>query len=255
VGNCPPAVILIEKGDLKMPVGVIVNVLAVLIGGFIGAFLGNKIPERLRVALPLTFGAASMGMGVQLIGKIHLLPPVILALILGSAIGEIINLEKGIEWCANKIRGPIEKLFSSNSSMDSNQFLQQFVGIVVLFCASGTGIFGALNEGMTGDPSILFSKSFLDFFTAAIFATALGYIVMTVAVPQFIILFGLFLSAGFILPLVNDNLIADFSALGGIIMLVTGFRIAGIKSFPVANMLPGLILVMPISSLWMHFFG
>jgi len=237
-----------------MPVGTIVNALAVLIGGFVGAFLGNKIPERLRVSLPLTFGAASMGMGVVLIGKAHTLPAVVLSLILGSVIGELIKLEKGIEWCANKVRGPIENLFSSNSSMDSKDFMEKFIGIVVLFCASGTGIFGALNEGMTGDPSILFSKSFLDFFTAAIFATALGYIVLTVAIPQFIILLGLFLSAGFILPLVNDQLIADFSALGGIIMLVTGLRISGIKSFPVANMLPGLVIVMPIASLWEYFF-
>jgi len=238
-----------------MPIGVIVNALAVLIGGFFGAFLGNKIPERLRVALPLTFGAASMGMGIVLIGKVHTLPAVVLSLIIGSAIGELVKLEKGIEWCANKVRVFIEKVFSSKNTMDSKNFMEQFVGIVVLFCASGTGIFGALNEGMTGDASILFSKSFLDLFTAGIFATALGYIVLTVAVPQFIILLALFLSAGLILPMVNANLIADFSALGGIIMFVTGLRIAGIKSFPVANMLPGLVLVMPIASLWTHFFS
>lgn len=238
-----------------MPVGVIVNVLSVLVGSLIGAFFGEKIPERLRVAMPLTFGAASMGMGIALIVKVETLPAVVLALVLGSAIGELIHLEKGIEWCANKVRGPIEKLFSSNNSMTPKFFLEQFVGIVVLFCASGTGIFGALNEGMTGDASILFSKSILDFFTAAIFATALGYIVMTIAVPQFAILLGLFLSAGFIMPLVNNHLINDFSALGGIIMLVTGLRISGIKSFPVANMLPGLILVMPLSALWLHFFS
>lgn len=39
----------------------------------------------------------------------------------------------------------------------------------------------------------------------------------------------------------------SFKTLG---MLVAGFRIAGIKSFPVANMLPALVLVMPISHLW-----
>ncbi|WP_033827148.1 DUF554 domain-containing protein [Bacillus andreraoultii] len=238
-----------------MPIGVIINSFVIIFGGFAGAFLGDKIPERLRVALPLTFGAASMGMGIHLIGEMHMLPPVILSLIIGSAIGELIQLEKGIEWCARKIQSPIEKIFSSKSNIDQEQFMEQFVGIIVLFCASGTGIFGSLNEGMTGDFTILLSKSFLDLFTAAIFATALGYIVVTVAIPQFIIQFSLFLSAGFILPLVNEHLIGDFSALGGIIMLVTGFRICGIKSFPVANMLPGMILVMPISSLWMFIFG
>ncbi|MFT8390854.1 MAG: DUF554 domain-containing protein [Sporolactobacillus sp.] len=238
-----------------MPVGVLVDVLAVFIGSLIGAFFGEKIPERLRVSMPMTFGAASMGMGIALIIKVETLPAVVLALVLGSAIGELIRLEKGIEWCANKVRGPIERLFSSNHSMAPKYFLEQFVGIVVLFCASGTGIFGALNEGMTGDASILFSKAVLDFFTAAIFATALGYMVVTIAVPQFFILLGLFLSAGLILPMVNGHLINDFSALGGIIMFVTGLRISGIKSVPVANMRPGLVLVMPLSALWLHFFS
>ncbi|MDT3425585.1 putative membrane protein YqgA involved in biofilm formation [Paenibacillus forsythiae] len=239
-----------------MPVGPIVNALAVFLGGLIGAFLGEKIPERLRIALPLTFGAASMGMGVNLIVKLHMLPPVVLSLIIGSAIGELIKLEKGIEWCAQRVRGPVERLFSGGgSSLDSKSFMEKFVGIVVLFCASGTGIFGALNEGMTGDFTVLISKSFLDFFTAAIFATALGYLVMTVAIPQFVILLALFLSAGFILPVVTPEMIADFTACGGMIMLVTGFRISGIKSFPVANMLPALLLVMPVSQLWTHFVG
>lgn len=237
-----------------MPSGVIINALSVLLGGLIGAFLGDKIPERVRKALPLTFGAASMAMGINLIMKMHTMPAVILALILGSAIGELIKLEKGIEWCAERVRKPVERIFSSKVNIDNQkEFMEKFVGIVVLFCASGTGIFGALNEGMTGDHSVLIAKSFLDFFTAAIFATALGYIVLTICIPQFIILIGLFLSAALILPMTTPAMVADFTACGGIIMLATGFRISGIKAFPIANMLPALVIVMPISHLWTNF--
>lgn len=91
----------LEK-KIIMPIGVIVNASAVLFGGLIGAFLGDKIPEGLRTALPLTFGAASMGMGVNYIVKLHVLPAVILALILGSAIGELIKLEELIGKLAHK---------------------------------------------------------------------------------------------------------------------------------------------------------
>lgn len=233
-----------------MATGVIMNVVSVILGGFIGAVFGNKIPQRLHVALPLTFGIAAMGMGITLITKIHLLPPVILSLLLGSIIGELIKLEAGIAWLASKVREPIERLIPSKNSIDQGKFLEQFVSVVVLFCASATGIFGALNEGMTGDASILLSKSFLDFFTAAIFAASLGYIVLLIAIPQFIILMALFLSAGIIFPLTTPEMIADFSATGGIVLLATGLRISGIKSFPVANMLPALIIAMPISHYW-----
>lgn len=237
-----------------VPIGVIINALSVLLGGLIGAFLGDKIPERVRKALPLTFGAASMAMGISLIVKMDTMPAVILSLILGSSIGELIKLEKGIEWCADRIRKPIENMFSSKGNIhNQKEFMEKFVSIVVLFCASGTGIFGALNEGMTGDHSVLIAKSFLDFFTAGIFAAALGYIVLTICVPQFIVLICLFFSASLILPMTTPAMVGDFTACGGIIMLATGFRISGIKAFPIANMLPALVLVMPISHLWTMF--
>lgn len=236
---------------MNLPEGVIINSLSVLFGGLAGAFLGKRIPERLRTILPLTFGLASMAMGVTMIIKLNTLPAVILALILGSIIGESIKLEKGIEYCATLVRKPINRIFKDTGNVDNPQeFMEKFVGILVLFCASGTGIFGAFNEGMTGDASILLTKSFLDFFTAAIFATALGFIVAAIAIPQFVILLALFLSAGLIVPMTDAMMIADFSAAGGIIMLATGFRICGIKSFPIANMLPALIIVMPLSHFW-----
>lgn len=37
---------------------------------------------------------------------------------------------------------------------------------------------------------------------------------------------------------------------GGLLMVATGLRICNIKLFPVANMLPGLVLIMPLSHLW-----
>lgn len=246
-----------------MPFGVIVNAFSVLFGGLIGGFLGDKIPERLRLALPLTFGVASMAMGVNYTVKLKVLPAVILALILGSAIGELIKLEDIIGKAAQSVRGPIEGLFSGKRSEaieevavtldNQNAFMEKFVGILILFCASGTGIFGALNEGMTGDHSILLTKSILDFFTAGIFATSLGVLVGFICIPQIIILLALFFSATFVLPLTTPTMIADFTACGGMIMLATGFRISGIKAFPVANMIPALILVMPISHLWTTF--
>lgn len=62
----------------------------------------------------------------------------------------------------------------------------------------------------------------------------------------------LFLSATFIMPMTTEVMLADFTACGGILMLATGFRIAGVKSFPIANMLPAMILVMPFSYAWVN---
>ncbi len=131
--------------------------------------------------------------------------------------------------------------------------MNQFIAVLILFCASGTGIFGALTEGMTGDPTILLTKSILDFFTAAIFASTLGYIITAIFIPQLIIFVILFFAATFIMTLISPSMIADFTACGGIIMLATGFRLCGIRHFPTANMLPSLLLVMPFSTAWQQF--
>ncbi|MFH8135743.1 DUF554 domain-containing protein [Pantoea osteomyelitidis] len=236
-----------------MVVGPFVNGSAVLVGGLAGAFLGNKVPERLRVALPMTFGLASMGLGIVLIGKIHSLPAVILALILGAALGESVFLETKIGRLGNLAKGLVSRFQNQDTGLDPAAFTERYVAILVLFCASGTGIIGAMTEGMTHDANILLVKSIMDIFTAAIFATVLGYAVAVIAIPQLIVQLLLASSAVLIMPHTSAPMMNDFTAAGGFVMLAAGFRIAGIKSFPVANMLPALVLVMPVSYLWTHF--
>ena len=134
--------------------------------------------------------------------------------------------------------------------MTHDEFVATLVTVIVLFCASGTGIYGSLDSGMTGDSSVLIAKSILDFFTALIFATNLGYVVSIIAIPQFIIFYILFLLAKFIFPLTTPDMILDFKAAGGILMLATGFRMIKVKMFPTADMIPAMILIMPCSWIW-----
>lgn len=147
----------------------------------------------------------------------------------------------------------MNKFLPPVKGLSQDEFTEKFVAILVLFCASGTGIFGAMHEGMTGDPSILYIKTMLDLFTAAIFATMLGFSVMVIGIPLVIIQVGLATLATFILPMITPAMMADFSCAGGLLMVATGLRICNIKTFPVANMLPALVLVMPFSWLWLHF--
>ena len=218
-----------------MLIGPYVNGSAVIIGGLIGAMAGGKLPERVKTALPMTFGLCSVGLGITLVLKVKYMPAVVLAMVLGAFLGELLHLEKRIGSAAGSTRGLINKVLPPVQGLGHEEFTEKFVAILVLFCASGTGIFGAMTEGMSGDPSILYIKTILDLFTAGIFATLLGYAVML---------------AVFILPMITPSMMADFSCAGGLLMVATGLRICNIKLFPVANMLPGLVLVMPFSHLW-----
>ena len=48
-----------------MPIGVIINTVAIFLGGIAGALLGNKLPEKYKEQLNLIFGLCSIGMGIS----------------------------------------------------------------------------------------------------------------------------------------------------------------------------------------------
>lgn len=232
-----------------MPTGIIVCVLSVALGGAIGFLIKDKLSDHLKTNLNVIFGICSMAMAITSINLMQYMPAVIFAIVIGTAIGLTIHLGELVNKVAIMMQKMITKIIPSLNNT-STEFTNQLVTIIVLFCASGTGIYGSLVLGMSNDSSILLSKAILDFFTAMIFACNLGLVVSCIAIPQFIIMFILFLLAGFILPYCTDYMINDFKACGGILMLATGFRICKIKDFPIADMLVAMIIVMPISYFW-----
>ena len=206
--------------------GIICNVLAVALGGLAGAVFGQKLPEHFRIGLNSIFGICAMGMGISSITLMENMPAVIMAVILGTSAGLLIHLGDKITASGKLLQNAMEK--------------------------KGTGIYGSLDAGMTGNVTILMSKSVLDFFTAMIFACSLGIITSVIAIPQFVIFTCLFLLAKMIYPLTTPTMINDFKACGGFVLLATGLRIAKIKEFPIADMIPAMILVMPISAFWVN---
>ena len=238
-----------------MPIGVISNAVAVFLGGIIGAILGNRMSASYKENMNLIFGACAMGMGINSIILMQNMPAVIMALIIGTSLGLAVHLGERINDAGAAMQRLISRFIkvSGSGGMSKEEFQGLLLTTIVLFCASGTGIYGSIVSGMTGDHSILLAKAILDFFTALIFACSLGAVVSIVAIPQFILFFVLFLCAGLIFPLTSDAMIADFKACGGILMLVTGFRMIKVKMFPVADMIPAMIVVMPFTWLWVTY--
>ena len=223
-----------------MPIGVIVNCIAVLLGGILGAVLKNYFPDKLKHALPNIFGLSAITMGIYLIIRLESLSAVVLAVILGTVVGELLGLEE------NLLTG-LKKLENALPIRLNEEQLDILVSLIILFCFSGTGIFGAMNSAMTGDHSILYAKSVMDFFTAVIFGTTAGCMVGFIAIPQFLVGSVLFSAAAYLLPGVSDIMLANFKACGGIITLAVGLKISNIKKTSVLNILPSLILVFPFS--------
>ena len=233
-----------------MPIGVIIDAASVAIGGILGALAGHKLPAYLKTQLNIVLGLCSMGMGISSIGLMKNMPAVIFAIVLGSGIGLAVGLGGWINKGAEELQKPITKVAGQPVPLSQEEFISTLVTVIVLFCASGTGIYGSLDAGMTGDNVILISKSILDLFTAAVFACNLGYVVSLVALPQLVLFLALFYGARGILPLTTPDMIADFKACGGFLMVATGLRMTKIKEFPIADMIPAMILAMPFSWMW-----
>lgn len=237
-----------------MPIGIVANSLSIAIGGVIGACVGGKLSEDFKDKLNMIFGCCSMAIGISSIVLMQNMTAVVFSVIIGTVIGLAIHLGDRINACGRIVQRVLDRLIPhTNTGISPEEFEATLATVVVIFCASGMGIYGSIVSGMTGDHSILMAKSILDLFTALIFACILGGIVSVIAVPQFVIFWILFLCAKIIFPMTTDAMIADFKACGGFIMLATGFRIIKVKMFPTADMIPAMILVMPISWLWTSF--
>lgn len=237
-----------------MPIGIIVNALSVAVGGVIGAAAGHRLKDGFKENLNMIFGACSMGMGVSTIVLMDNMPAVIFSVIIGTALGLAFHLGERVNSGARLMQKGIACVIKNNhTDLSEEEFMNTLVTVIVLFCVSGTGIYGSIISGMNGDHSIMIAKSILDLFTALIFACNLGLVVSLIAVPQFLIFFLLFVCAGLIYPLTTPAMINDFKACGGFIMLASGFRIIRVKMFPSADMIPSMILVMPFSWLWVTY--
>ena len=230
-----------------MPTGVIVDSLAVLFGGLIGSLLSKRINEKLKANLTLMFGLCAIAIGIKSIIVLVNLPVVILSIIIGAAIGIVLRFEERVSNLLKVFEKPL-KSFSKVDNQD--EYISGLITVIVLFCASATGIFGSLDSGFSGDHTVLFSKAIMDFFTAVIFACNYGNVIALVSIPQFVVYLIIFLLASLIFPHTTSTMIADFKGCGGLLTLATGYRIMKVKNFPVVDMIPSLLIVMPLSALW-----
>lgn len=231
-----------------MPVGIFSDVFMMFCGGALGCLLGSRLSDGWKESLNHVLALAAIVMGLNLSVKGTNLSAVVLSLLLGAVAGEALGIETAIN------RGALAALNRVlGGKGDADHLLQASVALVI-FCFNGTGWYGALNEGLTGDGSILLTKAIIDFASGCIFATSLGKIVPLLCIPQltvFLILYGI---SGFVAPWITPVMISDFSAVGGVITLAAGLKLAKIMTdTKVLNLLPGLILSFFVSSFWTTF--
>ena len=231
---------------MLIPKGILIDCFCVLLGTNLGSMMKNHVPERIKQPMNVIFGIAAMAIGMTSLVKLQTLPAVILTLILGALMGEIINLDDKVKALFQSV---LNKLHFKITG-DQEEYMRFYLIVAMTFCASGTNIFGAINEGISGDFTILLFKAVMDIFAATIFAATLGRAMNFIVLPQFVILCTCFYCAQFIIPYTTQAMLQDFIAVGGLLTFVLGLNIAKIKQISAVNLLPALFLIWPCSWLF-----
>ena len=136
-------------------IGVIVNGLAVALGGVLGTVFSKKLSTRFTTELNKVFGVCA----ISSVPLMQNMPAVILAVVAGTALGLVCHLGEWISRGGELMEKPIGKLLGERNGDDEGglpreEYLSLLVTAIVLFCSSGTGIYGCLDAGMTGNATV-----------------------------------------------------------------------------------------------------
>ena len=219
--------------------GTLLNAGTVLIGGLLGTFLGDRLPERLRLAVVRGIGLFTIVMGVRFaIDTAHLLY-LLGSILLGGMVGTLLALDLHLD----RLGAALQRRFTRPGR--TSTVSEAFVTASIVFCVGPLTFLGSIQNGLTGDASLLVIKSVLDGFTATALAAALGWgVLLTIAV---ILVYqgGLALGAASLAHALSDAQLREMNAVGGLLILGVGLKLLEIRDVKVADFLPA-ILVAPL---------
>jgi uncharacterized membrane protein YqgA involved in biofilm formation len=224
--------------------GTIVNVIAIFLGCSVGFILKSKFPEKIGKIIMQSLGLASLLIGAQMALKTNNILFVIFSLVIGGVIGEIIGIEEGLEIFGERVK----LKFKSNDS--SERFVEGFVTASLLYCVGSMAIMGALKEGLSGNPDILYTKSLMDGVTSLAFTAAMGIGVLFSVIPVFLYQGGITLLARLIKDFLSPEIINEMTAVGGILILGIGFGLLEIKKIKIGNLLPAILVVALLATIF-----
>lgn len=219
--------------------GTLVNIGAVIIGSLVGRFAGRYLSPRMRQTLMIGLGLAVLLIGLQLALQSEQIMIVIAGLIFGGLIGEVIGIEKRLEAFGEGL----QKRFSG-----SGKVAEGFVTASLLYCVGAMAIMGALQEGLSGQPTILYAKAALDGVASIALTSTLGIGVIFSVIPLLLYQGGITFAAEWAERLLTEPVITEMNAVGGLLIVAIAIDLMGIKRLPVGNLLPAVFVV--VGLLW-----
>jgi len=225
--------------------GTIINIIAVLIGGTIGALAGNRLPARVQETVLNGLGLLTLTIGVSMsLGSANILIPMF-SVLLGGMVGELLRIDDGLNWLGQQA----EKRWGhrmGQGTVAGWSVTQAFVTSSLIFCVGPMTILGSIQDGLLGNYELLAVKSTLDGFAAIAFAASLGPGVLLSAATVGVIQGGIaglamILGAGIGEVSRETPWVVELTATGGVLILGIGLSLLNLKKIRVANVLPAIV--------------
>lgn len=214
--------------------GTIVNTIAIVIGSLLGVSLRRGIPDTTKETVIGAIGLAILLIGVKSALRSDALLVVIISLAVGAVLGELLKIEDRLQGLGHWV--------GRRMGRAGEGVAQGFVTASLVYCVGAMAIVGALESGLSGNHQTLFAKSLLDGVTAIIFASTLGIGVIFSSVSVFFYQGAITLAASYLKPFLTPAVVAQMTAVGGLLILAIGLNILDIKKLRIGNMLPGLFI-------------
>ncbi len=228
--------------------GTLANMAAILIGSAIGLLLQGGLKQRFQTTIMNALGLAVMFVGIS--GALQGLFVVqgegletanvmlmIVSLAIGAFFGELIDIETRLDHLGEWIKATLKVKGEKGQS-----FVEGFVSSSLLFCIGAMAIIGSLQDGLSGDANMLYAKAIIDGTVAIFFASTLGIGVFFSIIPLGIYQGGITLSAKYIEPYLSDQMIANLSFIGSILIFGIGINMIFGKKIKCGNLLPAVLV-------------
>lgn len=226
--------------------GTIINTGAIAAGGLAEILFGRFLKENVQDTLSKCCGVSTLMIGIAgALEKMLTLEKgaissggsmlLVLCLTVGGVIGEFLNLEGAFEafgrWLKEKTGNAKDK-----------GFVNAFVTASLTVCIGAMAIVGSIQDGLTGDYSVLATKAVLDFIIIMVMSCSLGPGAAFSAIPVAILQGSVTALAGLVRPVMTEAALDNLSLVGSVLIFCVGINLLWGKKIRVANLLPAIVL-------------
>ena len=231
--------------------GTLLNMATIVVGSGLGVLLGGRLPDRTRAAVTDALGLVTLVIGGlslaglsdralrDTVGASGPLLIVLGALLIGGITGSLLRLEDRLEGLGALLQ---RRLRRGAASASRDRFVEGFVSSTLVFVIGPLAILGSLQDGLGEGISQLALKSTLDGFASLAFAASLGWGVAASALSVGVVQGVLTVLGALLGRLLPAAELAAVTATGGVLLLGVGLRLLAVKSVPVGDLLPALLV-------------